>query len=147
MSRTKSPATVRFETMKALIERKLSTDPKWVEAAILSLYAKQTSDEQAGGETRHDNAQGFTSADARGLTFIAEFLKTGKHLTREKALGKYSAKLQKYAGQLARIAIAKQDAKAAMLVAARAPMPMQGSQNRCMCCGVIRCPDGCCCAC
>lgn len=144
MSRTKSPATVRFETMKNTIAAKLLCDPKWVEKAILVLYDRQTSDEQAGGETRHDNAQGFTSADAKRMSFVAEFLKSGKHLTREKALGTYGHRLQKYAGQLARIAIAKQDAEQA----SKAPsQPPQGADNCCPRCNTVRCPDGCCCAC
>jgi hypothetical protein len=112
MSRTKSPETVRFEYMKSVIAQKLLTEPAWVERAILALYERQTADEQAGGETRHDNAQGFTSADARRMSFVAEWLKKSNknHLTREKALTVYGPKLHKYSGQLARIAIAKTNA-------------------------------------
>lgn len=143
MSRTKSPETVKFETLKATIAAKLLTEPAWVEKAILVLYDRQTSDEQATQETGHNNAQGFTSADARRMSFVAEFLKSGKHLTREKALGTYGRKLQKYAGQLARIAMAKQ-AQATVTPPVQAPRPVE---NRCDRCGVVRCPDGCCCAC
>lgn len=141
MSRNKTAATIRFEAMKTRISSKLSTDPRWVEAAILALYTRQTTDEQAGGVTRHDNSQGFTAADARRMSFVAEFLKGGKHLTREKALGTYSRRLQKYAGQLARIALAKQAAQGAT------QEPAQASGNRCTRCNTVRCPDGCCCAC
>lgn len=140
MSRTKSAQTVRFETMKGVIASKLLTSPTQVESAILALYEKQTSDEQAGGDTRHDNKQGFTSADARRFSFVAEFLKTGKHLTREKALGTYGHRLQKYTGQLARMALARQDRTVA-------PVVPVVTENRCDRCNVIRCPDGCCCAC
>jgi len=146
MSRTKSPATVRIETMKRAISARLLVSPTQVESAILALYAKQTSDEQAGGDTRHNNAQGFTSADAKRMSFVAEFLKSGKHLTHEKALGTYGRKLQKYTGQLARMAIAKEDRDASARRNTSA-----GSERReatvCPRCNIVRCPDGCCCGC
>lgn len=145
MSRTKSPETVKFETLKATIAAKLLDNPAWVEKAILVLYERQTADEQAGGETRHDNNQGFTSADARRMSFVAEWLRKSKrnHLSREKALGAYGPRLQKYAGQLARIAMAKTPAT----IHPQAPTAVQRPENRCSGCGVVRCPDGCCCAC
>ena len=141
MSRIQSPDAVKFETMKTMIAAKLLDDPAWVEKAILVLYERQTADEQAGGETRHDNNQGFTSADARRMSFVAEWLRKSKrnHLSREKALGTYGRRLQKYAGQLARIALAK--------TPPQAPTAVQRPENRCYGCGVVRCPDGCCCAC
>lgn len=138
MSRTKTAETIRFETMKAKIESKLSSSPAWVERAILALYERQTVDEQEGGETRHDNKQGFTSADAKRMSFVAEFLKRGRHLTSEKALGVYGPRLRKYSGQLARIALAKSSTDSTVQVS---------DSNRCGRCGVVRCPDGCCCAC
>jgi hypothetical protein len=83
----------------------------WVERAILALYERQTSDEQAQGDTKHSNKMGFSSADARRMSFIAEFLLSGKHLTREKALGVYGPRLQKYAKQLAIISQAKKESE------------------------------------
>lgn len=141
--RTAKPETLKLNALVTTIRGNLMTNPKWVEAAILALYAKQTSDEQATQETGHDNRQGFNKPDARRMSFVAEFLKSGKHLTREKALGTYGRKLQKYAGQLARIAMAKQ-AQATVTPPVQAPRPVE---NRCDRCGVVRCPDGCCCAC
>ncbi len=107
--RTRSPESVRFETMKTTIKAKLLSNPDWVERAILVLYERQTADEQVAQETGHDNNMGFNKPDATRMSFVAEFLKSGKHLTREKALNVYGRRLQKYAGQLARIAIAKQN--------------------------------------
>jgi len=109
--KTKSAETVAFEALVETIKVKLLTNPEWVERAILALYEKQTSDEQATMETGHDNNMGFNKPDARRMSFVAEFLKGGKHLTKEKALGVYGVKLQKYAKQLARIAQAKKAAK------------------------------------
>lgn len=86
------------------IENKLSTNPVWVERAILALYARQTSDEQVSVETRHTNRKGFNKPDAKRMSFVANFLINGGHLTKEKALGVYAGKLKKYSGQLAKIA-------------------------------------------
>ena len=136
---TKSAETIKFETLKNKIASMLLVDPAWVERAIVVLYQHQTSDEQASQETGHNNGRGFNKPDARRMSFVAEFLLSGKHLTRQKALETYGPRLVKYSGQLARIALAKQ---APVSVPA-----VQLSQNRCDRCGVVRCPDGCCCAC
>jgi hypothetical protein len=104
MSRTKSQTTIEFETLTATIKQNLLTNPAWVERAIIVLYERQTRDEQVAQETGHDNNMGFNKPDARRMSFVAEFLKGGKHLTHEKALNVYGKKLQKYAKQLARIA-------------------------------------------
>lgn len=80
-----------------------TTNPAWVERAILALFERQT---------RHDNNMGFTSADARRMSFVAKLLQGGKHLTREKALTVYGPRLQKYAKQLAKIAMEKKAAAA-----------------------------------
>lgn len=113
MSRTKNPETLKIKNLTLVIKAKLLSNPAWVEAAILALYAKQTSDEQATQETGHDNCQGFNKPDARRMSFVAEFLKGGGHLTREKALGTYAHKLQKYGKQFAKMAVAKEAVKAA----------------------------------
>jgi hypothetical protein len=111
MSRTKNPETIALETLTTTIRANLITNPAWVERAILVLFERQTQDEQTSDETRHDNNMGFTSADARRMSFVAKFLQGGKHLTREKALGVYGPRLQKYAKQLAKIAMAKKAAQ------------------------------------
>lgn len=113
MSRTKSPATVQFETLTATIVEKLSTDPKWIKRAIVALYRKQTADEQATKETGVDNFQGFNKPDARRMTFVAEWLLSGKTLSDQKALEVYGPKLKKYRKQLAKIALAEYPEKAA----------------------------------
>jgi len=110
MSRTKSPEAVELENLTTKIRANLLTSPTWVERAILVLYECQTSDEQVAEATSHHNNSGFTSADARRMSFVAKFLLEGRHLTREKALGVYGPRLQKYAKQLARIAMSKKAA-------------------------------------
>jgi hypothetical protein len=116
--KTKSAATIEFEALTATIVAKLTTNPAWVEAAILALYAKQTEDEQIAQETGHDNCRGFNKPDARRMSFVAEFLKSGKHLTHEKALTVYGPKLKKYRKQLAKMAMEKKAAKLAASQAA-----------------------------
>lgn len=93
--------------MVGKIRNLLQNNPAAVERAILVLYDRQTSDEQANGETRHDNKIGFNAADAKRMSFVARFLKNGGHLTRAKALNVYGPRLQKYAVQLAGIAMEK----------------------------------------
>ena len=143
--RTKSEKTVRLNTLENLIATKLTENPKWIEAAILALYERQTADEQSAGETTYHNKRGFNSADAKRMSFVAAFLKTGKHLTATKAVTVYGPRLQKYAAQLALVAYEKEQAKKAALE----PMMVYAleDENRCPRCNVVRCPDGCCCAC
>lgn len=137
---TKSAETIKFEDLKNKIASMLLVDPAWVEKAIVVLYQHQTSDEQAAQETGHNNGRGFNKPDARRMSFVAEFLLSGKHLTRQKALEKYGPRLVKYSGQLAKIALAKQPSTAPSVAPAV-------TENRCPRCNVVRCPDGCCCGC
>lgn len=115
--KTKTAEKIAFETLVNTIKGNLLSKPHWVEKAILVLFERQTTDEQVAQETGHDNKMGFNKPDARRMSFVAEFLKTGKHLTREKALGVYGVKLQKYSTQLAKIATAKAKEKALAEVA------------------------------
>jgi len=102
MSR-KNPETIAFETLVTKIRANLITNPAWVERAILVLFERQTADEQDAGSTNHHNNVGFSSCDARRMSFVAKFLGEGKHLTQKKALEIYGPRLQKYAKQLAKI--------------------------------------------
>lgn len=110
MSRTKTDEIIAFEALVSKIHANLVINPTWVERAILVLFERQTQDEQVGSLTSHLNNVGFNSADARRMSFVAKFLQNGKHLTRDKALGVYGPRLQKYAKQLAKIAIEKKAA-------------------------------------
>jgi predicted RNA binding protein with dsRBD fold (UPF0201 family) len=81
-----------------------------VEKAILVLFERQTSDEQDSESTNHNNAVGFSSADARRLSFVAKILKEGKHL-KDETVAKYAPRVLKYRKQLAVIALEKQAAQ------------------------------------
>lgn len=63
------------------IKKNLQTNQRWLERAIVVLYDYQTSDEQHAEETKHRNDVGFNSADARKLSYYAQWLKSGKHLS------------------------------------------------------------------
>ncbi len=101
---------VSFEQMKSLIVSK----PEWCERAILAIYKKQTEDEQRLQETNRNNGVGFTGADARILSDLAQQILRGHHLS-EKQLTKIAyRKIAKYAVQLAKIAGIKVEHKKAI---------------------------------
>lgn len=81
------------------VKKYLATNQKWVEGAILKLYEFQTADEQTGEYTSNKNNVGFNAFDAKTLSYYAEWLKSGKHLS-----GKYLQKafelMPKYAKQI-----------------------------------------------
>ena len=81
----------------------VATNDKVLYGALLKLYAEQTSDEQANGETRHHNGRGFNGTDSRFLSSVAEYLKKRGFLTDKQ---KYCVrrKLVKYNKQLTRLA-------------------------------------------
>lgn len=81
----------------------VQTNDKVLYGALKKLYAEQTSDEKAQGDTRHRNGAGFNSADAKFLSSVAEFLnRTGFLTTKQKAVTR--RKLVKYNRQLTRLA-------------------------------------------
>ncbi|MFW6047247.1 MAG: hypothetical protein ACOCP4_05625 [Candidatus Woesearchaeota archaeon] len=88
---------------KEYIKSKLSKDQGWLERGVIALYRKQTEDEQGSKNTRHRNGKGFNIADAKYLSFIAEYLLSGNHLSGYH-IEKVRNKMLKYSGQLARIA-------------------------------------------
>lgn len=85
------------------IRHLVATNDKVLYGALMKLYAEQTSDEQANGETRHHNGRGFNGTDSRFLSSVAEFLKKRGFLTDKQ---KYCVrrKLVKYNKQLTRLA-------------------------------------------
>lgn len=85
------------------IASKIATDQKWLEHAIVALWKRQTSDEQATRETRHLNNRGFSAAHAKHLTRAANWINSGHHLD-----GRYLERAREmtshYVGQLVEIA-------------------------------------------
>ena len=88
---------------KAEIKKKITTDRKWTERAVVAIYERQTADEQQDGETRHNNKVGFSGPDAYILSEFARWLNSGKHLS-QKQLALAQKRIGKYAGQLLLIA-------------------------------------------
>lgn len=55
----------------------LRTNDLAVERAVVALFERQTADEKATNDTRHDNTVGFTAAHARTLSFYAKVILAG----------------------------------------------------------------------
>lgn len=95
---------------------KLENDQKWLERGILVIYARQTSDEQAEGSTRHENGRGFTGSDAAFLSSLAQWIERGRRPLGQRLTPKQvehaRKRMRKYAGQLAKVANEKLAAEA-----------------------------------
>lgn len=85
------------------IRHLVATNDKVLVGALMKLYAEQTSDEQANGETRHNNGRGFNGTDSKFLSSVAEFYKKRGFLT-DKQKACVRRKLAKYNRQLTRLA-------------------------------------------
>lgn len=92
---------------KEQIKQKVMTDRLWTEKAVLAIYKLQTSDEQRGKFTNHENKVGFNKIDAEILTSFAQWLLTGRHLS-QKQLSIAQKRIGKYSGQLYAIASQKE---------------------------------------
>lgn len=87
------------DEIKTLIQE----NDKVLYGALKKLYAEQTADEQADGNTKVQNGVGFNGVDAPILSSMAEFLnKTGFLTSKQKALAR--KKLVKYNRQLTKLA-------------------------------------------
>lgn len=96
------------------IRAKLTTDFAWCRRALIVLYQRQTDDEQGASRTRHDNDRGFNQPDARRGSQLARKAMTPQLFEPGEVI-EAKRMLMKYAGQLARIANAKEEAAAAMV--------------------------------
>lgn len=68
-------------TTKAEIVQLLQRNDKAIARALLVLNERQTQDEQASEVTKYDNGVGFTGADARMGTSMAQFYAARGYLT------------------------------------------------------------------
>lgn len=85
-------------------QQKLATERAWVERAILALYERQTSHEQASRTTHEKNGRGFSQAHADFMTSLAkQLLNPGHHLS-PKQLSAARKILVHYVRQLVAIA-------------------------------------------
>jgi hypothetical protein len=83
------------------IRTKISTDTRWAQRALETIYKNQTEDEKRAEDVKHNNLIGFTTADGRILSGMASFLKRNGYLT-ERQMNVVFKRIPKYAGQLFR---------------------------------------------
>jgi hypothetical protein len=89
----------------------VQSNPRALTRAIIVLHEAQTADEQAEKATKHRNGRGFDAADAAVGTEMALWVKkTGRTI---EGNWRITARLlvEKYAGQLAALANAKEAGK------------------------------------
>lgn len=91
------------EYTKEYIRKMLTEDIAWLERGVLAVHSRQTEDEREAHDTHHRNGFGFSAADAKYLSYVADYLLSGKHLSGSH-VEKTRRKMLKYSGQLARIA-------------------------------------------
>ena len=98
----------------------LATNDRAVERAILALRARQTRDEVSAERTKYKNDRGFNAPDARIGTSMATDIDTFGNLTiKQVALWRVRSgktgrmRIEKYAGQLLKVAKEKEAAKLA----------------------------------
>jgi hypothetical protein len=102
---------------KERVTELLNTNDLAVERAVVALFERQTADEKATNDTRHDNTVGFSAAHARTLSFYAKVILAGwkregknkTHLFPNK-LAKARRFVTRYSRQLCDIANAKEQA-------------------------------------
>lgn len=95
-----------------IIRQKLMTDLRWLEAAILAIYRRQTADEKAEGVTKHSNGVGFSGCDSVTGSYMAKWIQGGRHLS-GKWIEKARRIMPKYTRQLMEEAQIKAHQKAA----------------------------------
>jgi hypothetical protein len=92
------------------VREKLMTDDRWLYRGLMTIYSRQTADEQQSGYTVEDNGIGFNGVDADFLTQMARSYEQYGRLT-PKMLEVTRKLMLKYAGQLARVANANEAEK------------------------------------
>lgn len=96
---------------KAFIVKAIANSDAWLFRAIVSIFERQTADEQAAETTAHDNGIGYNGIDAPIMSSFAKQI-----IEHKKGMSKFASplsprqivmarkKMNKYAGQLLRIA-------------------------------------------
>jgi hypothetical protein len=82
----------------------LDVNDRAVTRAVIAIYQRQTPSEQAVKDTKESNNIGFNSADARLLSYYAEYAINNKCLLSGKHLTQARNKIKKYWRQLLSIA-------------------------------------------
>jgi len=101
----------------AFLRHKLATDASWAARGCVKIHTLQTETEKSIGDTTEDNGVGFSGFDARGMSYLAEWIV--KATTKEnpkwrktfataidqpKSIRKIHKIMPKYANQLRQIA-------------------------------------------
>jgi hypothetical protein len=98
-----------LKTQKAkvtFIRTQLQESDAWLKRGILAIYKRQTADEQATDDVKHDNGMGFTGVNAPFLSSIAKQILAGRELSQKQVAASRRSML-KYSGQLMKIAEGK----------------------------------------
>ena len=85
------------------IREKMATDDRWLIRGLLAIYKKQTDSEKKVQDTFERNGVGFNGIDAQIMSSIAEFYMNRNYITPKQTVV-VRRKMNKYAGQLAKIA-------------------------------------------
>ena len=84
---------------KELIKEKLSSDVRWMERGVIVLLNRQTDEERKSSSTILENGRGFNGTDVRYLTWVGNYLLSGRHLSGHH-IEKVGKKLPKYWKQI-----------------------------------------------
>lgn len=85
------------------IRENILTNDRWTIRGLMAIYNYQTEQEKDAQETLVFNNVGFNGADGKLMSSMAEFYKRNNYLT-EKQIALVRRRLEKYAGQLTKIA-------------------------------------------
>jgi len=95
---------LKYTWNKETIQALLDSNPKAVTNALIQIYDRQTSSEQAMGVTNVHNKVGFSGPDSEILSSFARFYSKYKYLS-PKQMVIATRKMKKYWKQLMNIAI------------------------------------------
>lgn len=135
---------------EAKIRKLLNESTEAVERALVAIYERQTADEKATSDTRHNNSRGFSACHAKRGSYYARWIKSGKHLSGQH-VQKGRAIALHYVSQLLDIAKSKAQGPAQTTFETKVQDYMrQTGEPRRNAESVVRnvmagkCPDGCC---
>ena len=96
-----------MDITKDSIRWNLVLEERWLKRGIVAIYRGQTSQEMGSRMSIHHNGVGFDTNDAKSLSGLAVRILNGVDIP-PKELNLARVKMVKYAGQLLKIAKAKQ---------------------------------------
>lgn len=94
------------------IVKLIETKDLAVTKAVIAIYNRQTADEQATKDARHTNGIGFSGADAKTLSYYAQYCINKNTTLNGKFLDDARKRIVKYRKQLVEIANLNEQQKA-----------------------------------